>query len=244
MPMLIENKASLNKRIASKRYSKSDKDYFKFLQGVEKRITPTEALFQFGLYIGEENLSRYLSFYELYKKTQNLRGNCCDIGIWKGSSFLFIAKLIKIFEPNSKTKIYGFDWFKGQKPTKKDDQYFKGMHKSSYQELLKNIAKLKLQKYTVLKKMDLTKDFNKYLSTNSWLEFKYAFIDCGSSDVLETSIKSIWPKIVNGGVMVLDHAGLKNSPRESEIVKKYIGNHKIEQLSFSGHPSAYVVKKK
>ena len=49
-------------------------------------------------------------------KTLGLRGNCCDVGTWKGSSFLFIAKLIKIFEPYSKTKIYGFDWFKGQNP--------------------------------------------------------------------------------------------------------------------------------
>ena len=92
--------------------------------------------------------------------------------------------------------------------------------------------------------MDLRKDLSKYLSLNSWLEFKYAFIDCGSSDVLDASIKNVWPKMVKDGIMVLDHAGLKQSPKESEIVRKHIGNHKIEQLSFSGHPSAYVIKKK
>ena len=82
-----------------------------------------------------------------------------------------------------------------------------------------------------------------YLKSNPWLEFKYAFIDCGSSDVLESSVKNLWPRIVKGGVLVLDHAGLKNSPYESQIVKKFIGNNTIEQLSFSGHPSAYVLKK-
>ncbi len=244
MPMSIENKASLKRRISGKNYLKSDKDYFKFLRGLDNQITPAEILFQFGVYIGEGNLIRYLTFYELYKKTLTLRGNCCDIGTWKGSSFLFIAKLIKIFEPNSKTKIYGFDWFKGQTPTKKDNPKFKGMYKSSYRDLLKNIKKLNLKKYTVLKKMDLTKDLNKYLSLNPWLEFKYVFIDCGSTDVLDHTIKNVWPKIVIGGIMVLDHAGLVNSPNESKIVRKYIGNHKIEQLKISGHPSAYVVKKK
>ena len=118
------------------------------------------------------------------------------------------------------------------------------MYKSSYQDLLKNIKKLDLKKYTVLRKMDLTKDLNKYLSMNSWLEFKYVFVDCGSSNVLDHAVKNIWPKIVVGGIMVLDHAGQINSPSESKIVRKYIGNHKIEQLHFSGHPSAYVVKKK
>lgn len=242
--MSIENNASLTKRIKSKSFLKSDKNYFNFLKGVNSKITPAEVLFQFGLYVGETNLIRYLTFYELYKKTLTLRGNCCDVGTWKGSSLLFIAKLIKIFEPNSKTKIYGFDWFKGQAPTKKDNLKFKGMYKSSYQDLLKNIKKLDLKKYTVLRKMDLTKDLNKYLSMNSWLEFKYVFVDCGSSNVLDHAVKNIWPKIVVGGIMVLDHAGQINSPSESKIVRKYIGNHKIEQLHFSGHPSAYVVKKK
>ena len=85
--MLIENKLTLKKRIKCKRYTRNDKDYFKFLQNVEKNHIH-RGDFQFGLYIGEENLARYLTFYELYKKTLSLRGNCCDVGTWKGSSFL------------------------------------------------------------------------------------------------------------------------------------------------------------
>lgn len=241
--MSIENKFTLTKRIKNKKYSKNDRDYFKFLRSIEKKITPSEAIFQIGLYIGQDNLARHLTFYELYKKTLGLRGNCCDVGTWKGSSFLFIAKLIKIFEPYSKTKIYGFDWFKGQKPTIKDNKYFKGMYKSSFSQLSSNIKKLKLGKYAFIKKMNIVTEFDKYLKKNPWLEFKYAFVDCGSSDVLETALKNIWPRIVHNGVLVLDHAGMEDTPQESRIVKRFIGNNKIEQLSFSGHPSAYVIKK-
>ena len=35
----------------------------------------------------------------------------------KGST-IYMAKLIKIFEPNSRNIIYGFDWFKGLRPKK------------------------------------------------------------------------------------------------------------------------------
>ena len=48
---------------------------------------------------------------------------------------------------------------------------------------------------------------------------------------------------MHNGVLVLDHAGMEDTPQESRIVKRFIGNNKIEQLSFSGHPSAYVIKK-
>ena len=48
---------------------KNGKDYFKSLLKIGKKTTSTEASFQFGLTIGEEHLSRYLPFYDLYKKT-------------------------------------------------------------------------------------------------------------------------------------------------------------------------------
>ena len=241
--MQIENKLSLSKRIKNKKYSKNDRDYFKFLKSIENRITPSEAIFQIGLYIGQDNLSRHLTFYELYKKTLALRGNCCDVGTWKGSSFLFLAKLIKIFEPYAKTKVYAFDWFRGQKPTAKDNMYFKGMYKSSYLELKNNIKKLKLSKYAIIKKMNIVSDLSKYIKLNPWLEFKYAFVDCGSSDVIEATLKNIWPRIVKNGILVLDHAGMQSTPRESQIVRKFIGKNKIEQLPFSSHPAGYVIKK-
>ena len=73
------------------------------------------------------------------------------------------------------------------------------MHKSSFIELSHNI-KLKLQKFAIFKKMDISKNLKTYLKSNPWLEFKYAFIDCGSSDILESSVKNLWPRIVKGGV--------------------------------------------
>ncbi len=241
----FDNIATLKKRLKSKYYSREDINYFKFLIEIEKKkIPPTEIIFQLGLYIGQSNLSRYLNFYELYKKTLSLRGNCCDIGTWKGSSFLFIAKLIKIFEPHSKTKVYGFDWFKGQNPGAKDNKRFKGKYKSSYDQLLKNINYLELEDYIVLEKMNLAKNFSKYLKKKPWLEFKYAFVDCGSSDVLEETIKSLWPRISVGGILILDHFSFESTPQEKIIVRKHIKNHKVQQLPFSGHPAAYIQKKK
>ena len=95
-----------------KNKSKDDKDYFNFLKYIEKQKIPsTEIIFQFPIYLGEKNLARHIQFYELFKKVQNLSGHIADVGTWKGSSMIFMSKLVKILENNSGTKVYGFDWF-------------------------------------------------------------------------------------------------------------------------------------
>ena len=236
--------SSFIKRLRQNIYCKEDKKYFDFLINLEKKkISVTEVIFQFGLYIGQTNLSRYLNFYELYKKTLTLRGDCCDIGTWKGSSFLFIAKLIRIFEPHSKTKIYGFDWFKGQSPKKNDNKKFKGMYKSNFKDLKYNISKLNLKDIAIIKKINIAKKLEGFLKNKPWLIFKYAFLDCGSSDVLHSAMKNIWPRIISGGILVLDHYGFESTPQEKNIINEYIGRHKVHQISFSSHPAAYIIKK-
>jgi hypothetical protein len=112
-------KNELEKRISNKIYSKDDLDYFKFLLSVEKqKIQSTEIIFNHTIYQGTKNLSRYLQLYELFKSVHKLSGHIADVGTYKGASLFYFSKLIKIFQPNSLTKVYGFDWFKGQIPKK------------------------------------------------------------------------------------------------------------------------------
>ena len=51
--MSIENKFTLTKRIKNKKYSKNDRDYFKFLRSIEKKITPSEAIFRLVCILGK-----------------------------------------------------------------------------------------------------------------------------------------------------------------------------------------------
>ena len=58
-------------------------------------------------------LRKMFSRYELFKKTLNIPGDIIECGVFKGVSFLFWLKCIKIFLPNSTKKVVGFDMFSG-----------------------------------------------------------------------------------------------------------------------------------
>ena len=61
-----------------------------------------------------EDISRIrkiLSRYELFKKTINIPGDIVECGVFKGVSFMFWLKCLRIFSANSQKKVIGFDMF-------------------------------------------------------------------------------------------------------------------------------------
>jgi len=179
----------------------------------------------------------------MYQKTKGLSGHIADIGTWKGASFFSFVKFVSLFEKNSQTLVYGFDWFKGMKPGKNDVDAYKGKYSANYKGI-SNLLKLQgLDKIGKLQNMDLTKNFKDFLNKNKWLRFKLVFIDCGIEKVLKNTIPYVWSRMVKDGIIILDHYNAPWSPTESDILDKYIGKNKIQQLDFVRQPTAFVQKK-
>jgi len=237
-------KNEIKKRLNNKIYSQDDIDYFKFLLSIEKKkILSTEIIFNHTIYQGTKNLGRYLQLYELFKSVDKLSGHIADVGTYKGASLFYFSKLIKIFQPNSLTKVYGFDWFKGQIIKKNDNKINHGLYKSSYYELLKNIKNQKLNEIITLVKLDLTKKIEFFFKKNKWLRFRLVFIDCGIESVLKTTLPLFWKRLVRGGVMIFDHYNSDISPMESNLVDDLGKKNFIRSFKFSNHPSAFIYKK-
>ena len=221
-----------------------DKIYFKYIEQIKKaKISNIDFIYQFPVYVGEVNIARLLFFYEMYQKTKGLSGHIADIGTWKGASFFSFVKFVSLFEKNSQTLVYGFDWFKGMKPGKNDVDAYKGKYSANYKGI-SNLLKLQgLDKIGKLQNMDLTKNFKDFLNKNKWLRFKLVFIDCGIEKVLKNTIPYVWSRMVKDGIIILDHYNAPWSPTESDILDKYIGKNKIQQLDFVRQPTAFVQKK-
>lgn len=226
------------------KYLKDDEIYFKYIKRIQnEKISNLDFIYHFPVYAGEVNLARFIFFYEMFKKVKNLSGHIADIGIWKGASFFSFIKFISLFEKKSQTLVYGFDWFKGMKPGKNDDFAHQGKYATSYKGL-KNLLKIQgLDDIGIIKKLDLTSEFEKFLKKNNWLRFKLAFIDCGIEKVLINTLPHVWSRLVNGGILILDHYNAPFSPMESDILERYVGKNKVQQLSFVRQPTAYVIKK-
>lgn len=215
-----------------------------FHEAVQKIIATNPAaidlIHQFPLYAGNVNLARYLALYEAFKKVANLNGHYADIGTWKGSSLLFIAKLIKLFEPYSYSQAHGFDWFQGMDPSSNAE----GNYKGDYESLLELIAIQGLGDITQVHKLDLTTELKAFFDIDpySGMRFKYIFLDCGIGSVLESALKHFWPRLCKGGILLFDHYGTSDCAIEAQVVDRFLKGQTMQSFSFARQPTAYVIK--
>lgn len=227
------------------KFEKPDKKYFEYMDKLEEMNLPAkDLLFNFPAFAGHVNIGRYLFFYDLYKKVMELNGNMADVGTYKGASFFFFAKLLKLFEPLNTAQVYGFDWFKGMAPGKKDIKKFENSYKADFQTLTTLMELQDLDDIAVLVNMDLTKNAKAFFKERPYLRFKLVFIDCGIEKVLEPCVPLFWERLVPGGIIIFDHYNCASSPQESRIVEKNIGNNIIRQMPFNRQPMAYVIKER
>jgi hypothetical protein len=234
---------SISKNEGWGKFNEVDEKYFSYIdQLLESELSAKDLIYQFPAYVGHVNLARFLFFYDLYKQTIGLNGHIADVGTWKGASFFFMAKMIKLFEPYSPTQAYAFDWFQGMEPGKDDDGNQLGKYSAEYESLIKLVELQRLSDIAIVNKMDVTSELVHYFEARPWMRFKFVFIDCGIEGVLESSLANFWPRLVNGGILVLDHYNSEVSPTESRILEKYIGNLPIRQAPFNRQPTCYVIK--
>ncbi|MFA5074977.1 MAG: class I SAM-dependent methyltransferase [Candidatus Babeliales bacterium] len=226
------------------KYKDIDKTFHKNIQKIfDLDIPKIDFIHQFPVFVGHVNLARYLFFYDLYKKVHELSGHIADIGTWKGSSFFFMSKLVRLFESYALTQVHGFDWFKGMQPSNNDDKNQEGLYADcTYENILKLIDLQQLNDISIIHKLDITKDLDNFFKNNIHLRFKMVFIDCGIAQVLEKALEHFWPRLVNGGIIIMDHYNAECSPSESTILEKYIGKNHIQHLPYNRQPTAYVIK--
>lgn len=227
-----------------RKYEHDDETYFDYISKLEGLWDgPTDLIFNFNVFVGSVNMARLLAYYEMYKQVVDISGDIADVGTYRGASLMSFAKLIKIFEPYSQTRAHGFDWFKGMAPGDDDAAENKGKYVPS-KEILQRLVSLQgLDGFVELHDMDLTSaDLPAFLAERPWLRFKLIFLDCGIADVMQATLEHMYPRLVPGGILMLDHFNNAMSPQESAIVQSFTGEAVVRQIPFSRGPSAYIIK--
>ena len=218
----------------------------RYFEGLEKVLalgwTEKELVHQFPLMTGAENIARYLSLYELYKMTMGVAGNVAEVGVWNGATLLYLAKLGRIFEPHSYTMAHGFDWFQGMHSKDEKTKLSTGQYAGDYDKLLATITAQGLDNAIRVHKLDVAKELPTFFEKNPSLQFKLVFLDCSIYDVVDAALKHFWPRLVSGGVLVLDEFNVAETPEETLAVRDFFGEVEVRTLSWSRQPSGYVVK--
>ena len=231
-----------------KKFENDDNKYFEYIDNLlDESPSIKDIIYQFPVFVGSVNLARFITLYEVYMKTINISGDILDVGTWKGFSFFTFAKLIKIFEPYSATQVHCIDWFDGMKKSEKDLVKLTGSsnkYDECSEEMINNLLNLQgLEGVGRVNNLNIITDLEGWCRERPWHRFKLIFLDCGIEEVLESSFKNLWDRLVPGGILLLDHFNSSASPSESNFVSKYCKNCEVKQISFSRSPSGYIIKK-
>ena len=226
---------------------KFNKSSIKFHKQIESLLkldfSKKDLIHHYPAFSGKVLISRHLMLYEIYKKVINLPGDIAEIGIFKGGSFLYLAKLCEIFEPHSYTRVFGFDWFEGMKPSKEEKNIKSGTYKSSFERLKKVVSIQELGHVAKIEKMDVTKALPSYFEKHKGQKYKLIFFDAGTYDVVKVALPFFWERLVIGGILVLDQYSDNRAFGETEAFDELLPNEKIKTFSWSRHPTAYITKK-
>ena len=176
--------------------------------------------------------------YELYKKVLDVPGDIIELGVYKASSFSWLAQLSVILEPHSiNRRIIGFDTFEGfasisgeQDPSDISSQDFSD---TDYELIVKGISNIdivrpvnKINRFQLVKG-DILETLPKFISDNKWMTCAMLILDTDLYEPTKLGLELIVPMMPKGSIIVFDEYNYQNFPGETKAIKEYFNLNKI-----------------
>ena len=227
------------------------------------RLTVFEMFRNFPVFTPRFNLARFLAHYELFKRVMELPGVIIDLGVYRGASTFTWAKLCEIFCPTDvRKKVYGFDTFTGFESLSQEDSpapssqdarpggYFGGASIEEDLELaqqamnqdkhLRHLNRIEFIKGDVMKTVP---EF--VASQGNGLRVALLNLDLDLYEPTRVSLEHFVPKMVRGGIIILDEYAVAPWGGESKAVDEYFvrtyGKRAlIKKLTWHSNPSGYI----
>ena len=203
----------------------------------------------FWLSANVNRISKVIAHYELYKMVINLSGDIVECGIFKGASFVRFAMIREILGNPSSKKLIGFDCFgkfpktkfKHDKKALKDWTAVAGDQSISRKDLIDVLEHKDCSINFDLVEGDITETVPTYVDEHPELKISLLNLDTDIYEPAVTILKYLWPKIISGGVLILDDYGV--FPGETKAVDEYFAgiDVKIQKFPFSKTPS-FIIK--
>ena len=203
----------------------------------------------FWLSANVNRISKVIAHYELYKMVINLSGDIVECGIFKGASFVRFAMIREILGNPSSKKLIGFDcfgkfpktMFKHDKKALKDWTAVAGDQSISRKDLIDVLEHKDCSINFDLVEGDITETVPTYVDEHPELKISLLNLDTDIYEPAVIILKYLWPKIISGGVLILDDYGV--FPGETKAVDEYFAgiDVKIQKFPFSKTPS-FIIK--
>jgi len=203
----------------------------------------------FYLSCDNTRLSKILAHYELFKMAKDLPGAMVECGVFKGASFVRFAGFRNLFGNPFSHKLIGFDIFGAFPETNFDedkkyrDNFVKdaGEQSISKEQLIEILNKKGIDKNVELVEGDVVKTIPDYLKKNPHLKISLLNLDTDIYEPAVTILEHLWPRIVRGGVLILDDYG--TFPGETKAVDDFFKDKSVKILKFPfAMTPCYIIK--
>lgn len=236
-------------RNRTKKFSAEDLQYFQKRNEFASEHVEIPLWFSvdnWPLLAGIVNISRSLAIYELVKKVIHLPGHFCELGCYNGTNLVYLAKLLRIFRPQSCAEVIGFDSFEGLQvfsDEKDPSPVTRGTYVGNVL-LLEDVLQLyDLRDCVELVKGDIEKTLPAFLEERKDIRFSFIYLDVDLYSPTKVGLELLYPRLIKGGVIVLDEYNMAAWPGETSAVHDVLGQDVVMQsVPFTRRPTAYIIK--
>ena len=196
-----------------------------------------------------DRISKIIIQYELFLKTQKIKGDIVECGVFKGTSLIRFGVFRDILKNKSK-KIIGFDTF-GEFPSagfskdvRQREKFLEqtGGESISDKQLTHIFKDKKISKKLELVKGDIMKTIPEYVKKHPSMKISLLNLDVDLYEPTKIILENLFPKVVKGGIIILDDYNVFAG--ETKAIKEYFRDKKvlIKKFDYRKSPS-YIVKK-
>jgi hypothetical protein len=205
------------------------------------------------------HFTRALAYWEIFKQVADLPGDIVEVGVYKGETLLLFAKFLEILCPGDRTKrVIGFDWFKGlDQFTAQDGENAAvgntvgGWNPDGFQDTLAALIDLAnrdsfvpQKKRVFLEEGDIALTGPAFVEKEPGLRLSLLHLDVDQYEPTLAALRAFYPRLVTGGIVVLDEYAFHEWPGETAAVEAYFDGKppRMHRVGWSATPSAWFVK--
>ena len=223
-------------------------------------IGTREVVEEFILYLRRVNFAKLLTHIEVFRHVVDLPGCIVECGVFRGVSLLTFTKLVEVLCPGDTLKrVIGFDTFEGfvdldakdGNPDERRGKVVGGWDAASFYDILQKIIEITQRDSMIprfrrveLVKGDVRTSIPEYLEKTPGLRIALLHLDLDLYEPTKVALEQLYPRVVPGGVVLLDEYGMDGFPGESQAFDEYFGDNrpKLTKFPYISTPGGYFIK--
>jgi hypothetical protein len=201
------------------------------------------------LYCGVANLARFTAIADILRGTAGVPGHVAEFGSWKGANLMYMAKLLRVFDPHGSKVVHAFDSFAGLTEFQTADGSAteqRGAYAGNLAQLEALIALYRLQDEITIHQGIIENTLPEFLNRDAAISFSFVYCDTDLYGSTLTILNGLHSRLSRGGVFVLDQWNYDNYPGETVAVREFLEAHPkqyaMEHVPYARQPSLVLRK--